>query len=653
VNREFLDLYNTELQLLKEHGKEFAEAYPEIAERLGGLLAERTDPMIGGLLEGAAFLAARVQLKLKHEFPEFTNNLLEQLVPNYLAPAPSVMIVQALPNYGNPALREGLRVARGAYLDAAYRDGSRQMSCRFKLTSDISIWPFEVQAAEYLTSPAALQALKIPITTEVLGGLRLSLRHRFAETPALEALDPGADAKPDFWFSGCNISSLPIHLLGADADCDALYEQIHSRRAGLYFRFLRDGEPVVVRADGVGVKQIGFEDDDALLDNADRVFTGFDLLREYFIFPQKFMGFRLDGLKSVVSALRSRNVEIIMTFREVNTRLAAAVRPSMFALYAEPAINHFEMSMDRVPVAPNQHEFHIVPDRSRALDFEAHKISRVFAHRRGGQDQIPVQPLYAPTSEQSATESQLGYTVRRLPRRRTQRERDSARRSEYVGTELFISLIDPHQSSPADRIAELSVRAICSNRHNPEHLPSGPNGAEIRFLDNSEIVLTCVAGPTKPREPIISQLRSSSEVASTGTVAWRLINLLSLNHLGLSERGAGANAKALRELLTIFACLPDQATERRLRGVMSVASSPVVRRLQRRDGAAVARGTEIRVTLDEQAFEGRGLFLFGAVLDRFFSEYAGFNHFTQTVIVTSERGEVIRWPARTGLRRSL
>ena len=148
-------------------------------------------------------------------------------------------------------------------------------------------------------------------------------------------------------------------------------------------------------------------------------------------------------------------------------------------------------------------------------------------------------------------------------------------------------------------------------------------------------------------------MRSSSQVASTGTVAWRLINLLSLNHLGLSERGAGANAKALRELLTTFACLPDQATERRLRGVLSVESAPVVRRLQRRDGAAVARGTQIRVTIDEAAFEGRGLFLFGAVLDRFFCEYAGFNHFTETVIVSSQRGEVVRWPARTGVRRSL
>ena len=94
MDREFLDLYNRELQLLHEQAREFADEYPGIAERLGGLVTERMDPMVAGLLEGAAFLAARVQLKLKHEFPEFTNNLLEQLVPNYLAPTPSAMLAK-------------------------------------------------------------------------------------------------------------------------------------------------------------------------------------------------------------------------------------------------------------------------------------------------------------------------------------------------------------------------------------------------------------------------------------------------------------------------------------------------------------------------------------------------------------------------------
>src|SRR3954471_12485795 len=178
MDREFLDLYNRELQLLYEQAGEFAEEYPGIAERLGALVAERTDPMITGLLEGAAFLAARVQLKLKHELPEFTSNLLEQLVPNYLAPTPSAMLVAAGSPYADPALRDGKKIARGAYFDATYRERERSLACRFRLCRDIVLWPFDVTGAEYFSTAGTLQALGIPIGSDVIAGLRLSLTHR-------------------------------------------------------------------------------------------------------------------------------------------------------------------------------------------------------------------------------------------------------------------------------------------------------------------------------------------------------------------------------------------------------------------------------------------------------------------------------------------
>jgi len=151
----------------------------------------------------------------------------------------------------------------------------------------------------------------------------------------------------------------------------------------------------------------------------------------------------------------------------------------------------------------------------------------------------------------------------------------------------------------------------------------------------------------------VTQFRSRSEVAHTGTVAWRLVNMLSTNHLGLVERGAGHNAQALRETLSMFAEMTDAATERRVRGIRNVDSRPITRRVRQRSGVGAARGIEITVTVDEKAFEGTGAFLLGAVLERYFAEYSAFNHFTQTVIRSVERGEIMRWPPRMGLRRAL
>ena len=129
--------------------------------------------------------------------------------------------------------------------------------------------------------------------------------------------------------------------------------------------------------------------------------------------------------------------------------------------------------------------------------------------------------------------------------------------------------------------------------------------------------------------------------------------MLSLNHLGLADR-AQDGAEALRETLVLFADLSDAAADAKIRGVRSVTTRPAVRRLRQASGAAAARGLEITVVLEGRAFEGSGAFLLGAILDRFFAEYIAINHFTQTIIRTVERGEMMRWPPASGLeRRSL
>jgi type VI secretion system protein ImpG len=282
MNREFLDLYNVELQLLNEQARQFAEEYPGVAERLGGLLDDRIDPLIGGLLEGAAFLAARVQLKLKHEFPEFTENLLEQLVPHYLAPTPSMMIVKASPVFGDPSLREGRAIPRGSYLDANFRQLDRQISCRYRLCGDVTIWPFELVGAEYHSSPTPIQALGIPVGADVLSGLRLTLTHRSAARPEDEPSDADVQKKPEFLIAGCRTSQLPLYFTGAEADAVALYELLFAHCRGVYFRYLDSfGDPVVLKAPPECLQQVGFDPEDALFPSDRRVFEGFDLLPRY------------------------------------------------------------------------------------------------------------------------------------------------------------------------------------------------------------------------------------------------------------------------------------------------------------------------------------------------------------------------------------
>ena len=50
------------------------------------------------------------------------------------------------------------------------------------------------------------------------------------------------------------------------------------------------------------------------------------------------------------------------------------------------------------------------------------------------------------------------------------------------------------------------------------------------------------------------------------------------------------------------------------------------------------------------AFQGWGVFVLGAVLERFFARYVTLNSFTESVVRTVDRGEIARWPARIGNR---
>ncbi|MFS8036531.1 type VI secretion system baseplate subunit TssF [Xanthobacter sp. AM11] len=654
MDREFLEHYDQELRLLKEHAREFAEEYPGIADRLGGLVNEPSDPAILGLLQGAAFLAARVQLKLRHEFPEFTSNLLEQLVPGFLAPHASAMIVAVDPLYGDPALMEGRRIPAGAYLDATFVERDRRIACRYALRSAITLWPLDLLAAEYFPATGPLHALGLPAEARDRAGLRLSFTTRMAPRREDEISDADARQKPEFFADACRLRELDIYLTGAEADGAAIYEQMFGHRRRVFVRHLDAfGDPVVFEVDASAVSQPGLGEDDALAPPDTRIFHGFTLLKDYFLFPRKYLGFRLERLDKVLPRIHAKSFEIIITFSESSPRLAPAVTREAFSLYAAPAVNLFEKTTDRIPVKSSQHEYQVVPDRSRPLDLEPHRVLDVFAYYPGSSDKVPVLPLYSAPRDPNAPPAKLFYTVRRLPRRRSAQERRHGRASDYTGTEMYLSLIDTGNLDTDPGVFELGLKTLCSNRHLTEQLPVGAGGADFQLLDDTRLTLRCVAGPTRPSEPVASYMRLRSETASTGSVTWRLINMLSLNHLGLLGRGAGRNAQSLREILTLFANLRDATAERRIDGVRALDSRPVVRRVRRDTGVGVARGLEITVTIDEKAFEGSGAFLLGAVLDRFFAEYVGINTFTQTVIVSVERGEIMRWPVRLGHRRPL
>ena len=57
------------------------------------ILQSTLDPYVERLLEGFAFLAARLQMRMDAEFPRFTQHLFEMVYPHYVCPTPSMAVV--------------------------------------------------------------------------------------------------------------------------------------------------------------------------------------------------------------------------------------------------------------------------------------------------------------------------------------------------------------------------------------------------------------------------------------------------------------------------------------------------------------------------------------------------------------------------------
>jgi type VI secretion system protein ImpG len=135
-----------------------------------------------------------------------------------------------------------------------------------------------------------------------------------------------------------------------------------------------------------------------------------------------------------------------------------------------------------------------------------------------------------------------------------------------------------------------------------------------------------------------------------GGVAWRLLNLLSLNYLSLLDTEAGEAAAALRDLLSRFPQGADPAVRRQIEALQHVATRAVVRRHPIAGPIAFSRGIEVTLTVDELGHAGGSAFLFGAALHQYLSRHSSMNSFVETVLVSLSRGEVMRWKPALGAR---
>ena len=415
----FARLFADEIAFLKEVGGDFAAANPTLAP----LLAEEGgDPDVRRLLEGFAFLTAKLRQRMDEDLPELLQDLIAVLAPQLLAPVPPMTTVEWLPR--PRAVSAPQLITRGTKLRSRPVAGT---SCRFTTCFDVLLAPLRVAGVTVDEGPRGAT-------------LRLSF----------EATEPMPLAR-------LGLGRLRLHIAGGS-------------RSGLgpelLRRLLTDAVSVRVTAAGA-TRELGPEAlsagglgaEDAVLPLAATANQSFRLIQEYLIFPQKFLYLDVTGLEALAGS-DAQGFELSIRLDHSLDDLPR-LEPSTFRLHCTPAVNLFEAESEPLTVDGSRGEYRMRPQGYPAGHAVIARVQAMWGWLQGSGQRIAFEPFTSFGHLTAATGSRQPVFRPRL-----------APATVGDGTDTMVSF-GFERPEDALRGCVASARLICTNGELADILPAG------------------------------------------------------------------------------------------------------------------------------------------------------------------------------------
>ncbi len=460
----FSKYYQSELSYLRELGREFAEANPSLA----GLFAEQGgDPDVDRLLEGFAFLTARIRERIDDAVPEVIDALAEMIVPQYTRTLPAVSVVEFLPQ--QTALRGRHKLPAGTEVGSRPVEGT---SCLFRTTVDLELLPLTLQEFTFDHSVEAHPEIRLGFRT----------------TQAADALLR-------------ETRNLRLFLNGPLGLTTTTYLWLMRHLSSATFK-ASDGFTMSLGTDPV--HPVGVSSEQPMLPWPPLAPDGLRVMQEYFTLTQKLLFFDIRGLDRVPAEHATE--QFVITFRfDRPPKLPERLDKDNFRLHCAPVVNLFDVGADPIARDHRQHEHLLRASGINPLHMEVYDIKSVtglLANRRGRREYTP---FYSYEHVQRPRSDQAFFLTRR------------ARSPIDDGLDTYLTVLTPADVEPDFEEETLSMELVCSNRTLPAELRAGdisvptPRSPTIARFRN----LTQVTRPVRP--PIGSELH------------WRLVAHLALN----------------------------------------------------------------------------------------------------------------------------
>ena len=588
----FLDYYRENLAHIRGIASEFAAEFPKIASRLELSDYNCQDPYIERMLEGTAFLAARVEHKLESGFPRLLESVASSAAPMATAPIPSFAVIRFKADLSDERLRTDYTMKRGTQFRC--KVPGVETPCIYSTITDVSVSAAVLQGVSYQTRDLDACGISDPDGAAVL---------------TLNVVDGdgvGGAAMAD---------DLLAYIDMPDSAASELQGQLCGDLRGVYAR--QNG--VTQRLEGVTVDVPLFS---GAYDGPLRATGGVQTMVRFMACPRLFKFFHIRGLKEVFEKFPGLPVDLFFVFGRRVESFVRSVGPNSIRFGCVPVANVFRRHSDRTE-CNGAFEHHISPDRSAPQDVEVLAVSKVEAFDARNQVLFSAQPGFDGEGND-----------RFVLHRRARLFEPGHARSSYHGTEAYVSISGEDYDVHHDEMRQIGAELICSNRDLPLLLrkedPITPPAEEplagALFIDQ----------PSAPFPPL---------VRSGAAADWEKAGVIAINLSSVLWRNGMIPVDIVRRMVRACVFDGESVAARLADAIADIRSTPRTFRFVSGGSPYFESGWRVDLLLKEDACSGTGVFIFARVLKELFFSYVPINTCIEFVVSTDKRKEIFRWRA--------
>ena len=577
----FLDRYNAELKILRESGSRFSKEHPQVASQLGLQAGSVTDPFVERLLEGIAFLSARVHSRLDREASEFASQALASLSPLFMRSTPGVVVLSFDPDFGSPEAFRAGALPKGSLVSSEFPD--QQQPVTWATTRDVRLWPLKLVDAQCVRGLASIPSV---------------MASALANAQALVKLDFSVEGGAKAGDLGKQSGSLSLSLAGDLPKAFELHRALVSDTTDLW---LLAGEGAEAVAHPLPLSSLKFEavqPEASIFPDDVGALPGVRVLREYFACPQRFLSLELDVLAQVAKlAPAVKRFSVVFKLKRTPSTLIGDVQVEQFRMFAVPCVNLYDKRFDPVPYEDSKTGQWMVVDRMRPMAHHVWSVDQVGVSMEDGVVLEAWSALNMGDFYSSDTQARYSWRRETLDEG-TGTKRDNGLDALGIYDEISVAITDPAYSLA--QVHHIQVKGLVCDRG-----WRAGSAVNARYqLEESKAVekIECLWAASAPRP-----MPDANE-------CWTALPHLGDNPLGQYSAKATDITDRIKDLLCLASVGSNAMDVQRSSSLRKVFATPVFMEAGRSSPMAWVRGQKVSIFVSSSDHPDKGAWLFGRVL---------------------------------------